>query len=334
MVEASEYFAPEKISAKCRPPMKKTAGISTLPPRATVRLETESGTQVLWTGAGGESEVRLPLPGAAGAPGAIVFEVESGAVVWQAPRVLARASSDPLAPPPAPPEVPAALRERLRGLDVLLVVLDAARARQFGCYGYARPKQYCDFDGQGTLLTTSDCLLGTVYPRNPGLDRAAIERVLGDYLVVDKVIWLPAGVAGDDTSGHVDDLARFVAPARVLLGRESNSKDENYLPLERAREMLQGERDAKGRRIEVIALPMPSARYQARERLPASYANFLIANGLVLVPTFNDPKDRQALGLLSELFPDREVVGIHCLDLVWGLGSIHCSTHQEPSISD
>jgi agmatine deiminase len=191
-----------------------------------------------------------------------------------------------------------------------------------------------DGDGEGTLLTTSDCLLGTAYPRNPGLDRLAIERVLGDYLVVDKVIWLPAGVAGDDTSGHVDDLARFVAPARVLLGRESDSRDENYLPLERAREMLQGERDARGRRIEVIALPMPSARYQAGERLPASYANFLIANGLVLVPTFNDPKDRQALGLLSELFPDREVVGIHCLDLVWGLGSIHCSTHQEPSISE
>ena len=190
-----------------------------------------------------------------------------------------------------------------------------------------------DGDGQGTLLTTSDCLLGKVHERNPGLDQAAIERVLSEYLVVDKVLWLPAGIAGDDTSGHVDDLARFVAPARVVLASETDPRDENYLPLERAREMLQGERDAQGRRIEVIALPMPSARYQAGERLPASYANFLIANGLVLVPTFNDPKDRQVLGLLSELFPDREVVGIHCLDLVWGLGSIHCSTHQEPAIS-
>jgi agmatine deiminase len=190
-----------------------------------------------------------------------------------------------------------------------------------------------DSDGEGTLLTTSDCLLGTAHPRNTGLDRAAIERVLSDYLVVDKVLWLPAGVAGDDTSGHVDDLGRFVAPGRVVLARESNPKDENYAPLERARELLSGERDARGRRIEVIALPMPSPRFQAGERLPASYANFLIANQLVLVPTFNDPKDRQALGLLSELFPDREVVGIHCLDLVWGLGSIHCSTHQEPAIS-
>jgi agmatine deiminase len=191
-----------------------------------------------------------------------------------------------------------------------------------------------DGDGEGTLLTTSDCLLGRVHERNPGLDQAAIERVLGEYLVVDKVLWLPAGIAGDDTSGHVDDLARFVAPARVVLARESDSRDENYLPLERAREMLSGERDAKGRRIEVIALPMPSPRYQAGERLPASYANFLIANGLVLVPTFNDPQDRNVLGLLSELFPDRQVVGIHCLDLVWGLGSIHCSTHQEPAIYD
>ncbi len=189
-----------------------------------------------------------------------------------------------------------------------------------------------DGDGQGTLLTTSDCLLGTVHPRNPELDQAGIERVLRDYLAVDKVIFLPAGVAGDDTSGHVDDLGRFVAPGRVLLARESDVHDDNYLPLERAREQLLGERDARGRRLEVIALPMPAPRFHAGERLPASYANFLIANELVLVPTFNDPKDRHVLGLLSELFPGRRVVGIHCLDLVWGLGSVHCSTHQEPAL--
>ena len=131
----------------------------------------------------------------------------------------------------------------------------------------------------------------------------------------------------------MDDLARFVAPGRVVLARESNPRDENHLPLERAREALSGERDAQGRRLEVISLPMPAPRYHAGERLPASYANFLIANGLVLVPTFNDPRDRQVLGLLSELFPGREVVGIHCLDLVLGLGSIHCSTHQEPALA-
>lgn len=189
-----------------------------------------------------------------------------------------------------------------------------------------------DSDGEGTLLTTSDCLLGTAHPRNAELDKSGIERVLGDYLAVDKVIWLPAGVAGDDTSGHVDDLGRFVAPGRVVLARETDPRDENYLPLERAREQLLGERDARGRRLEVIALPMPSPRSHDGQRVPASYANFLIANELVLVPTFNDPKDRLVLGLLAELFPGRQVVGIHCLDLVWGLGSIHCSTHQEPAL--
>jgi agmatine deiminase len=189
-----------------------------------------------------------------------------------------------------------------------------------------------DGDGEGTLLTTRDCLLGTVRPRNPGLDQAQIEQTLSDYLAVDKVIWLPAEVAGDDTSGHVDDLARFVAPGRVVLARESNPKDENYVALERAREALEGERDARGRRLEVIPLPMPAPRYFDGQRLPATYANFSIANGLVLVPTFNDPSDRQVLGLLGELFPDRQVVGIHCLDLVLGLGSVHCSTHHEPSL--
>ena len=187
-----------------------------------------------------------------------------------------------------------------------------------------------DGDGEGTLLTTKDCLLGTLRPRNPGLGQAEIEQTLRDYLVVDKVIWLPAEVAGDDTSGHVDDLARFVAPGRVVLARESNPRDENYVALERAREALEGERDARGRRLEVIALPMPQPRYFDGQRLPASYANFSIANGLVLVPTFNDPSDRHVLGLLGELFPERQVVGIHCLDLVLGLGSVHCSTHHEP----
>jgi agmatine deiminase len=187
-----------------------------------------------------------------------------------------------------------------------------------------------DSDGQGTILTTSDCLLGTAFPRNPGLDSAAIEGVLSDYLAADKVIFLPAGVAGDDTSGHIDDVGRFVSPGRVVLAREDDEKDENYAPLAGAHEYLAGQRDARGRRLEVIPLPMPSPRYFDGQRLPASYANFLITNGLVLVPTFNDPKDRIALGILAELFPDRKVVGLHCLDLVLGLGSIHCSTHHEP----
>src|SRR5690606_2522780 len=173
-----------------------------------------------------------------------------------------------------------------------------------------------------TVLTTSDCLLGASFPRNPGLDAAAIERVLGDYLVADRVIFLPAGVAGDDTSGHIDDVGRFVAPGKVVLAREDDPRDENYAPLSAAREYLEGERDARGRRLEVIPLPMPSPRYFDGQRLPASYANFLVCNERVLVPTFNDPKDRVALGVLAELFPGREVVGLHCLDLVLGLGSI------------
>lgn len=187
-----------------------------------------------------------------------------------------------------------------------------------------------DTDGEGTILTTSDCLLGTEFPRNPGLGQKEIEKVLSDYLVADKVIFLPAGVAGDDTSGHIDDVGRFVKPGTVVLAREPDASDENHRPLEAAREYLLGERDARGRRLEVIALPMPSARLFDGQRLPASYANFLVANDLVLVPTFNDPKDRQALGILAELYPERKVVGIHCLDLVLGLGSIHCSTHHEP----
>jgi agmatine deiminase len=187
-----------------------------------------------------------------------------------------------------------------------------------------------DSDGEGTILTTSDCLLGTTFPRNPGLDQAAIERVLGDYLAADRVIFLPAGVAGDDTSGHIDDVGRFVAPGRVVLAREDNPRDENYAPLQGAHEFLGAERDARGRRLEVIPLPMPSPRYFDGQRLPASYANFLVANELVLVPTFNDPKDRLALGILAECFPAHRVVGLHCLDLVLGLGSVHCSTHHEP----
>jgi agmatine deiminase len=189
-----------------------------------------------------------------------------------------------------------------------------------------------DTDGEGTLLTTRDCLLGTAYPRNPGLDVGSIETVLKEYLSVDKVIWISAEVVGDDTSGHVDDVARFVAPGRVVLASESNPREENYRSLAVAREMLEGQTDAAGRRLEVIALPMPDPVYFDGERLPASYANFSIANDLVLVPTFNDRADAAALGLLSELFPDREVVGIHCRDLVLGLGSIHCSTQQEPAV--
>jgi agmatine deiminase len=144
------------------------------------------------------------------------------------------------------------------------------------------------------------------------------------------VVWLGRGIAGDDTHGHVDDLCRFVAPGRVVLCAESDPSDENYAPLAENRERLASARDAAGRRLEVIPLPMPAPIVFDGVRLPASYANFYIANGRVLVPVFNDPRDRLALGILAELFPDREVTPIYARDLVWGLGTIHCMTQQEP----
>jgi agmatine deiminase len=190
-----------------------------------------------------------------------------------------------------------------------------------------------DVDGEGTLLTTEECLLDGKRARNPELGRGLTEQILADYLGTKKVLWLGRGIAGDDTGGHVDDFARFVGPGRIVLAHESNKKDENYRVLNDARERLSGERDARGRRLEVIPLPMPAPVVFDRQRLPASYANFYVANAAVLVPTFNDPADRVALGVLSELFPDREVVGIHARDFVLGLGTLHCTTQQEPAVS-
>ena len=181
-----------------------------------------------------------------------------------------------------------------------------------------------DVDGEGTLLATEECLLDAVQARNPELSRGQMEGALAEYLGVRRVVWLGRGIVGDDTHGHIDDLARFVGPGRVVLVQESNPRDENYEPLAENRERLEGAG------LEVIALPMPRPLILDGRRLPASYANFYIANGLVLVPTFNDPADRTALGILAELFPDREVIGIHAVDLVWGLGTLHCMTQQEP----
>jgi agmatine deiminase len=188
-----------------------------------------------------------------------------------------------------------------------------------------------DCDGQGTMLTTEECLLSDVQQRNPGLDRASLERIFADHLGVRKVLWLGRGIAGDDTHGHVDDLARFVRPGTVVIAQEPDERDENHVPLQENLERLRNMTDAEGRRLEVIELPMPSPLVFDGMRLPASYANFYIANDIVVVPTFNDPRDRDALGILSELFPDREVVGIHAVDLVWGLGTLHCLSHEEPA---
>lgn len=189
-----------------------------------------------------------------------------------------------------------------------------------------------DVNGKGTLLTTEECLLDPVVQvRNPGLARPEIEAVLRDLLGATNVLWLGKGIAGDDTHGHVDDLCRFVDPRTVVLCRETDPHDANYRALAENRERLEGMRLEDGAKIEVVDLPTPAPVTFGGQRLPASYANFYIANGAVLVPTFNDPKDRVALGVLAELIKDRPVVGIHAVDLVWGLGTIHCLTQQEPA---
>jgi agmatine deiminase len=188
-----------------------------------------------------------------------------------------------------------------------------------------------DVNGRGTLITTEECLLDPkVQVRNPGISRLELETVFHDTLGITNTLWLGHGIAGDDTHGHVDDLCRFVNPGTVVLCREENPKDVNYQPLAENRERLQGMHLETGRAVEVIDLPMPAPLFFDGVRLPASYANFYIANAGVLVPTFNDPNDRIALDILAELFKDRPVIGIHAVDLVWGLGTLHCLTQQEP----
>jgi len=190
-----------------------------------------------------------------------------------------------------------------------------------------------DVNGQGTLLTTEECLLDEhIQVRNPGFSRQDYEEVFRRYLGITQVLWLGKGIAGDDTHGHVDDLCRFVDPYTVVICQEPNPLDENYRPLAENRERLEGMRCEDGRKIGVVPLPMPSPLFFDGQRLPASYANFYIGNSVVVMPTFNDPNDRVALGILSELFPDRTVVGLHAVDLVWGLGTIHCLTQQQPAL--
>lgn len=188
-----------------------------------------------------------------------------------------------------------------------------------------------DVNGAGTLLTTEECLLDqTVQVRNPGVGRDELETVLARSLGATNVIWLGQGIVGDDTHGHVDDLCRFVNRTTVVLAEEVDPHDANYLLLQENRERLESAQLEDGSSLEVVRLPMPEPLYLDGVRLPASYANFYISNAAVLVPTFNDPHDRIALGILSELFGDRPVIGIHAVDLVWGLGTLHCLTQQQP----
>ena len=188
-----------------------------------------------------------------------------------------------------------------------------------------------DVNGRGTLLATEECLLSRRQARNPGVTRAELERVLGAYLGVRKVLWLGRGIAGDDTHGHVDDLARFVDARTVVIAQEDDPADPNHEPLRENRARLERMTDQDGRRLRVVALPMPAPVVFNGQRLPASYANFYVANAAVLVPTFNDVRDREALAILTALFPSRPVVGIYAGDLVLGLGTLHCMTQQEPA---
>ena len=187
-----------------------------------------------------------------------------------------------------------------------------------------------DVNGDGLLLTTEECLLSSVQARNPGVSRADIESVLSGALGVKRVLWLGRGIVGDDTHGHVDDIARFVAPSTVVAAVETDPTDENYTALRDNRNKLAKMSAMDGTKLTIVPLPMPRPIYFEQQRLPASYTNFYIANRVVLVPTFNDPADRIALARLARVFTTREVIGIHAVDLVLGLGTIHCLTQQEP----
>ena len=187
-----------------------------------------------------------------------------------------------------------------------------------------------DVNGQGTLLTTEACLLNP--NRNPTLTREEIEAYLRAYLGVTQILWLGDGIVGDDTDGHIDDLARFVNPTTVVCALEDDPTDVNYALLRENFARLRKMTDQDGRPLHVVPLCMPSPVDYDGTRLPASYANFYVANGIVLVPTYDCPNDKRAMATLRELFPARQIVGIHCTELVWGLGAIHCITQQQPAL--
>ena len=188
-----------------------------------------------------------------------------------------------------------------------------------------------DVNGAGTILTTEECLLSKEQERNPHMVRAHYEKTFADYLGAPHTIWLGRGIHGDDTHGHVDDLTRFVSRSTVVTMVEHNSKDENHAPLLANLRRLQAARDQDGKQLTIVEVPMPQPVVFEGRRLPASYANFYIANGVVLAPVFNRPNDRIALNTLAELFPTRQIVPIYSGDFIWGLGAMHCMTQQQPA---
>jgi agmatine deiminase len=188
-----------------------------------------------------------------------------------------------------------------------------------------------DVNGEGALLTTEECLLSKIQQRNPGFRREDYEQVFATYLGIQNVIWLGQGIAGDDTHGHVDDITRFVAPSTIVTMIEPNPKDKNHVPLKENLQRLKAATDHNGRPFDIVELPMPAPVIFEGRRLPASYGNFYIANGSVLVPVFNDPNDRIALNILADVFRDREIIPIYSGDLIWGFGALHCMTQQQPA---
>jgi agmatine deiminase len=188
-----------------------------------------------------------------------------------------------------------------------------------------------EVNGCGTLITTEECLLSRVQQRNPGMKKKDYEKIFAEYLGARNVIWLGSGIVGDDTHGHVDDITRFVSPDTVVTCVEADPSSENYQALRENIRRLRGATIEGGKPLATIDLPMPAPVYFEGRRLPASYANFYIANGIVLVPVFNDPNDRVALDIFADIFPNREMVPIYCGDLIWGFGAIHCMTQQQPA---
>jgi agmatine deiminase len=202
---------------------------------------------------------------------------------------------------------------------------------QFGSHPVVLEGGAIDVNGRGSLIATEECLLSQVQQRNPAMKKHDYDAILARYLGTDNVIWLSSGIKGDDTHGHVDDVTRFVSPDTVVTSVDADPASDNYQAL---RENIRRLRDAtteEGNPLSVIDLPLPAPLYFEGRRLPASYANFYVANGLVLVPVFNDPNDRVALDLLADVYPEREIVGIYSGDLIWGFGAIHCMTQQQPA---
>jgi len=186
-----------------------------------------------------------------------------------------------------------------------------------------------DFNGAGIVLTTTDCLLNK--NRNPRLSKSQIEKYLKDYYGQKKVCWLTGGIAGDDTDGHVDDLARFITPRKIVIAIEEDRKDENFAILRDARKQLERLTDQSGKPFEIVEIPMPHPIVYDSQRLPATYVNFYFVNGALLVPTYRDRKnDRRAIEILQQHLPDRKVIGIDCVELIWGLGAMHCLSQQQP----